>query len=72
VVDYDRFHWPIWDEAGLKLMFEDDVAFPNALCHHLWESKSYAKYFKEGGFDETLEDILSRKSTYRRLIQEYV
>jgi hypothetical protein len=30
------FHYPLYDKAGLKLMFEDVTDFPGAYLHHLW------------------------------------
>jgi hypothetical protein len=71
VLPYDRFHWPLWDPAGLKMMFEEDHEFPNALCHHLWESKSFKKYFPEVSLEHA-EKFLSRpNTTYKRLARRY-
>jgi hypothetical protein len=45
---YDRFHWPLWEADHLEWVFRgkgDD--FPNAYCHHLWQSLSYDPYLKE-------------------------
>ena len=41
IEDYKNFHFPIWDEKGLKMLFEEDHVFPEAYCHHLWESVSW-------------------------------
>jgi len=71
VESYDRFHWPLWDDESLKLMFEQDNEFPNAICHHLWESMSYKKYFLDVPFDQAISHIKESKSTYARLVRDY-
>lgn len=38
------FHYPLYDKAGLKAMFEEVNAFPEACLHHLWESFSWNDY----------------------------
>lgn len=72
VQPHDRFHWPSWDEVGLRLMFEENHVFQNAVCHHLWESYSYAKYFKSSDPEAVLNWIRVGKSTYCRLARPYV
>lgn len=41
------FHYPLYDAAGLKMMFEEVHAFPEAYLHHLWESFAWDKYMSK-------------------------
>jgi hypothetical protein len=72
VLAYDIFHWPLWDNAGLDSMFQRDQQFPNALCHHLWESMSYKKHFVDRAFSDAVEALKRRNSTYLRLVREFI
>jgi hypothetical protein len=38
------FHFPLYDEQGLKSMFREKHEFPKAYLHHLWESFSWGPY----------------------------
>jgi Glycosyltransferase sugar-binding region containing DXD motif len=38
------FHYPLYDKAGLRSMFEETTQFPEAYLHHLWESFSWNDY----------------------------
>ena len=38
VMPYDSFHYPTWSKKGTQQLFEEFHLFPNAYCHHLWES----------------------------------
>lgn len=69
---YDRFHWPLWTDSGLKMMFEENHQFPNALCHHLWESNSFPKYFADESYQDAVERVRSMSSTYGRLAREFI
>lgn len=71
VEPYDSFHWPSWGPEGLKAMFERDIPFPNARCHHLWETLSYPLYFK-GDHEEIAHIIRNGRSTYSRLARPYL
>ena len=71
VEPYDSFHWPTWRPEGLEAMFERDILFPNAICHHLWETLSYPRYFS-GGNEQIAAMLKSGKSTYSRLARPYL
>jgi hypothetical protein len=38
------FHYPLYNEAGLRSMFEAITEFPDVFIHHLWESFSWDAY----------------------------
>ena len=41
IAPYDAFHWPLWTDEHLEWLFEGrGDQFPNAYCHHLWQSHS--------------------------------
>lgn len=62
------FHYPIHDEKGLKLLFEQNVSFPRAYIHHLWESASWEKYLKH----LSLESVRKNNTTYNLLARRYL
>jgi hypothetical protein len=41
---YKSFHWPLYTPEALKQLFEGLEDFPEAYCHHLWESRSWEPY----------------------------
>jgi len=41
------FHFPLYDQAGLKAMFEETHPFNSAYLHHLWESFSWEPYLSK-------------------------
>ncbi|OSJ09954.1 hypothetical protein BST63_07715 [Bradyrhizobium canariense] len=72
VQPHDRFHWPSWDDQSMKLMFEENHSFDNAVCHHLWESYSYKKYFVHSDEAGLSDWIRNGRSTYSRLASRYI
>ncbi len=54
------FHYPLYNEAGLKSMFEEVNEFPEAYLHHLWESFAWEKYMTK----LTEESIRNEATTY--------
>lgn len=69
---YDRFHWPLWDDHGLKLMFEQTHRFDNALLHHLWESRSYPRYFANESFPDAVRRVRNMRSSYGVLARNFL
>jgi hypothetical protein len=57
------FHFPLYDGAGLRAMFEDVHPFPEAYLHHLWESFSWNDYLSK-----LSPDIVQQKDTTYNLI----
>ncbi|HEY6064453.1 MAG TPA: glycosyltransferase, partial [Chitinophagaceae bacterium] len=41
------FHYPLYDKAGLRSMFEEVTEFPGVYLHHLWESFSWDQYLSK-------------------------
>lgn len=63
---YTSFHFPHYNLVGK--LFEGEHAFPNAYCHHLWESISWDRYLKH----MSLNTILSLNSCYYQLARPYL
>ncbi|QPC94593.1 hypothetical protein [Mesorhizobium sp. INR15] len=72
VEPFDSFHWPTWRSGGLIALFERDFVFPNARCHHLWESQSYPRYFSGKTDEQIVAEIDNGNSTFSRLAKPYV
>jgi hypothetical protein len=48
IAPYDAFHWPMWHAEHLaRLFLGSGDAFPNAYCHHLWQSLAWEKYLSK-------------------------
>jgi len=62
------FHFPLYDKAGLKSMFEEIREFREAYLHHLWESFSWDKYLSK----LTVEDIMNRDTTYNLIARRFL
>jgi hypothetical protein len=67
IENYKSFHYPIWDDLGLKMLFEEDHTFDEAYCHHLWESSSW-DYLKE----LTVDKIKNIDTTYNRIARRFI
>ena len=61
------FHYPLYDAAGLKTMFEEVKSFPEAYLHHLWESFSWEYLSKL-----TREKILTKNTTYNLIARRFL
>jgi hypothetical protein len=56
------FFSPSWSEDQLCILFEEDATFPDAFCHHLWETVSWER------LKDLNEQVIARKdTTYNRL-----
>lgn len=62
------FHYPLYDEAGLKAMFGEVNDFPEAWLHHLWESFAWEKYMSE----LTVEKIKKEDTTYNLIARRFL
>ena len=62
------FHYPLWDSAGLKLLFSETRSFPYAYVHHLWQSQSWDRYLA----DLSPERVMVEDSTYNRIARRYI
>jgi hypothetical protein len=62
------FHYPLYDAAGLKMMFEEVHAFPEAYLHHLWESFAWNTYMTK----LTPELIRTTDTTYNLIARKYL
>jgi hypothetical protein len=72
---YNSFHYPLYhsDEPiaskyGIKLLFEQNLQFKDAYCHHVWESISWDPYLK----NLTLEDIMNNDTTYNNIARKFL
>ena len=68
VEPHTSFHYPLYHENHLKLMFEESHKFPQAYCHHLWETTSWNKYLK----NLTPEKISSEDTSYNLIARRYL
>jgi hypothetical protein len=62
------FHYPLYKEDDLKMMFEEAHPFPEAYAHHLWESFSWDKYLSQ----LTTEKIKAEDTTYNLLARKFL
>jgi hypothetical protein len=62
------FHYPLYDEQGLRSMFEEVNEFPEAYLHHLWESFSWDKYLSK----LTPEEIKTKDTTYNLIARRFL
>jgi hypothetical protein len=62
------FHYPLFNEGGLRSMFEEVEVFPGAYLHHLWESFSWKKYLSV----LTVEKIKKEDSTYNLIARRFI
>lgn len=62
------FHYPLYDTAGLRSMFEEAHDFPEAYLHHLWESFAWEKYMSK----LTVHAIMNTDTTYNRIARKYL
>jgi hypothetical protein len=72
---YSSFHYPLYhnsepaaSESGVKLLFERNLEFPTAYCHHLWETMTWEKYLK----DLTPEIIYQTDTTYTNIARRFL
>lgn len=42
ILEPEAFFVPTWDREGLENLFRKNITFPQAYCHHLWESQSWS------------------------------
>lgn len=68
ILEPQAFHYPLYNEAGLRAMFEENHLFPRAYLHHLWESFSWDRYL--AGLDPN--DLKQRDTTYSRLARPFL
>jgi hypothetical protein len=62
------FHYPLYDAAGLRSMFEENNSFPEAYLHHVWESFSWEPYLSK----LTAENIRRENTTYNLIARKFL
>jgi hypothetical protein len=62
------FHYPLYNEAGLRSMFEAITEFPDVFIHHLWESFSWDAYLSR----LSPEEIKNRDTTYNLIARKFI
>lgn len=72
VESFDKFNLPLWDEKGMKIMFERRHHFEGAYCHHLWQSISGPRYFPDEAYPNAVARLRRMNSTYSRLAAEFL
>ncbi len=64
----ESFHWPSWDETGIRSMFEESHDYPGAFVHHLWAGKTWKSHLAHF----TLSSVWALDTTYNRLARRYI
>jgi mannosyltransferase OCH1-like enzyme len=67
VMPYNSFHYPTWSKKGTDMLFKDLHVFPDAYCHHLWESINW-KHLSS----LTVEKILNENTSYNLIARRYL
>jgi len=62
------FHYPLYDNEGLRALFEEVHEYPEAYLHHLWESLSWDQYLSKINED----DIRNRDTTYNLIARRFL
>lgn len=62
------FHYPLYNETGMKSMFEEVTEFPESYLHHLWESFSWEPYLK----NLTVKEIFEKDTTYNLIARRFL
>lgn len=65
---YYSFHYPLYYSFDVKRIFEKDLDFPNAYCHHYWDGNSFDKYLK----NISEKEILEKNTTYNRIARRFL
>ncbi len=65
---YNSFHYPLYYSFDVKRIFEKDLNFPNAYCHHYWDGISFDKYLK----NISEKDIIEKNTTYNRIARNFL
>ncbi len=68
IVEYNRFHYPLYYPISLKKLFIYCFDYKEAYCHHLWENGSWEKYLK----DLNVDDIKSKDTTYNLIARRFL
>ncbi|WP_406474316.1 glycosyltransferase family 32 protein [Streptomyces platensis] len=69
VEGHRSFFWPSWNESGMHLFFGDgEREFPEAYCHHLWESEAWDRYLR----NLTEADIRRGKSPFSAMARRFL
>jgi len=67
ILNHEAFFWPLYHQNHIEAMFVQNLTFPNAYSHHLWES-SGKKYL-----DELTEDIIfTKNTTFTNLVKDLI
>lgn len=64
----ESFHWPSWDEGGIRALFEERHSYPAALVHHLWAGKTWQTHLA----NLTPHSLWAHDSTYNLLARRYI
>ncbi len=62
------FHYPLYDQQGLRSMFAETNEFNEAYLHHLWESFSWEPYLSK----LTVDKIKNEYTTYNLIARNYL
>jgi len=68
ILDAEYFHYPLFDERGLRQLFQEKLRFDKAFVHHLWEAKSWEKYLSQLSIDK----IKTIDTTYNLIARNFL
>ena len=68
IVSPYHFHYPLYNNLGLKYIFEKNKNYERAYLHHLWESHSWDKYLK----NLSVEDIEKSATTFNCIARQFI
>lgn len=68
IASYNYFHYPLYTNDGIEMLFNNNLSFPNAYCHHLWEQISWDKYLN----NLSEEYIISVDTTYNKIARRFL
>ena len=65
LLNHEAFFWPLYHQPHVELLFEQNLKFPNAYSHHLWESagKQYLDNMTE-------EKIKNTNTTFTNIVKD--
>jgi len=64
----ESFYFPMYDQVGLRMIFEENHDFEKAFCHHFWESAAWEKYLQS----LTIDQIKTQNTTYTTIAKKFL
>ena len=68
VEPYNSFHYPLYHNIGVEDLFKNNLTFPEAYCHHVWETVSWDPFLK----NLTPDYIKTHNTTYNKIARRFL